>query len=555
MKQLKYFLWVAVLALSVVGCRQTVEVSFDTATQELDAEGGSIELALKSNGDWTINPVEEWLVVSPMSGNGDATLTLTAEANTTGEERSAEIKAVSKDNTASVVVTQQATAEPQYYLTVTPKQYECGDEGGEFVVEVSSNIDWIVTAPNWITRSVTEGTNNATVTLTVNPVDGEFSEMREGKVIFGSLLASDEVCVIQRHDPVLGIDITPNSLEFVCTGETKTVAVVTEDAWTASVEEDWVVLSQTEGQGDAEVTVTVGENPVYEPRQTRVLFTTAGGVQALLDLRQEASPDPHFLEVSPLEFDFGKEGGEQTITIGCDTDWLFDLDCDWLSLSQLSGTGNATLALTAEPNLLTEPRSFVFRIKSRDLFYELTVNQAAGDVPVMVSFGVDTLFVAYTGGLRQVELTSNTSWQLQASSWIGWTVAGSGEGDATFDIIVDSNTDPNDRIGFIQAIHGGQVMATLVVVQEGKYDILETDLTQLDVRSDGGDFVIQVTANQAWTVQEDVNWLHCNPQGGFGNGSFTITVDALTSTRPREGHVTVNGSNGAYIMITVSQHQ
>jgi len=554
MKQLKYYLLFAAVALSIVGCRKTVEVSFDTTAQELDAQGGSIELALKSNGDWTINPVEEWITVSPMSGNGDATLTLTAEVNATGEVRSAEIKAVSKDNTASVKVTQQAVADQQYYLSVTPKQYECGDDGGEFVVEVSSNIDWTVTSPEWITCSVTEGSNNVSVTLTVNAIDGEFNELREADVCFGSLLASDTVHVIQRLDPVLSIDVTPGNLEYVCTGETKTVSVFTEDSWTATVEEDWVVLSQTEGQGDAEISVTLGENPIYEPRRANVLFMTAGGVQALLSIRQEASPDPHFLEVSPLEISFGKEGGERDINIGCDIDWLFDLDCEWLSLSQLSGTGNSTVVLTAEPNLLTEPRSAVFHIKSRNLFYELTVNQAAGDIPLEVSFGTDTLFVAYMGGVHHVELTSNTSWQLQASGWVDWIIASTGQGDASFDIIVDSNTDPDERIGFLNAIHAGEVLATLVIVQEGRPNLLETDITLLDVRPEGGNFEVNVTANQSWTVLADVDWLHCNPQSGSGNGSFTVTVDAMVSTRPREGHIKLNGATGVFVMITVSQH-
>ena len=89
MKKLKCFLFVAAVALSLVGCQKAVEVSFDGATQEIDAQGGSIEVALKSNGEWTLVSTAEWLTVNPVSGNGDATLTLTAVANTFGESRSA----------------------------------------------------------------------------------------------------------------------------------------------------------------------------------------------------------------------------------------------------------------------------------------------------------------------------------------------------------------------------------------------------------------------------------------------------------------------------------
>lgn len=551
MKQLKCFLIVAAVALTVMSCQKTVEVSFENTTQEIGAQGGSIELALKSNGDWTIEPTVEWMTINPMSGKGDATLTLTAEANTTGESRTAEVKATTKDNIATLTLTQGAAEE---YVNVTPKEILCGSEGGEFVVELSTTVDWTVSAPEWIVCTPNEGSGDASITLRVNPVDGDFSGDREAEVLFGDLNISDKIHVVQTVDPVLGIEITPNNLNFVCTGETKTVSVTTEDSWTASANEDWVTLSQTEGQGDAEISVTVAENPIYIDRAATVRFSTASGVHAILTIIQEATPDPHFLEVSPLVFEFGKEGGERSLTIGCDTDWGIDMDCPWLSISQLTGTGNATVVLTANQNELNEPRSYEFHIKSGELNYEITVRQAAGDVPLVAAFDSDTLFVAYTGGMQHVQLTSNTTWLLQVSEWISLITVSSGDGDASFDILVDNNLAPDDRVGFVKAVHAGQVLATLVVVQEGRPDILETDYTEVDVRPEGGDYVIQVTANQKWTVATNEEWMRCNPQSGFGNGSFTITVDALPSPRPRTGYIKVSGSTGAQVMITVNQH-
>ncbi len=559
MKHLKYYLLVAVVALSIVGCRKTIEVSFENVPQELEAQGGTIELALKSNGEWVIGSTVDWIAIEPMSGNGDATLTLTALANTTGELRSAQITATTKDNTAVMNVTQKA--EENYYLIVTPEEIVCGEEGGEFTVVVSSNVEWNVFAPDWISCSVAGGSNDSTILLTVSPMGDGLEESRMGDVFFGRSLVStgansvtDKIHVVQTADPILGIELTPNDLHFECMGETKTVFVSTEDSWTATAEDDWVTLSQAQGQGDAEISVSVNENPVFVDRRSIVHFTTAGGVQTALIIRQSAAIDPHFLEVSPLAFEFGKEGGEQEITIGCDTDWLFFIDCDWLSLSQLSGTGNTRVVLTAEQNELNEPRSTEFAIKSDGLFYELTVNQAAGDAPLVTYFDPDSLFVMYSGGIQHVQLNSNVSWQLQTSDWISMISPASGEGNASFDIIVNSHSDPEDRIGYVRAIHDGQVKATLVVVQEGKPDILETDVTSIDVRPEGGDFVVHVTANQSWTTKVNTEWMQCVPVGGFNNGSFTIRVESMPSTEPRTGQIKVVGSMGSVVVITVNQH-
>ena len=554
MKKLNYLLFVATMALAFVGCRKPVEVSFDTTLQAINAQGGSIEMLLKSNGEWTINPTAEWIRVTPTAGKGDATLTLTAEANMTGEDRATEVKAVTKDNIATLILTQGHVAQPQHYLTVTPKEFRCGSAGGEVTVEVLSNIDWTVTAPQWITCSVTEGSNNATVILTVNPVDGDFIEMREAEVLFGSQLASDGVHVVQTLEPTMGISVVPKNLDFVCTGGTKTVSVSTEDAWTAYVAVDWVTLNQTEGQSSAEINVTLGENPIYEQRQTIVLFTTAGGVQAMLGITQEASPDPHFLEVSPLEFQFGNNGGVSDIIVGCDTDWEFDLEVDWLSLSQDSGTGNATILLTAAPNTLNELRMAQFHIKSGNLSHEFVVRQEAGEDPLIAAFEPETLFVAYTGGIQHLSLLSNTTWQLQFSEWIS-ILNNSGQGDASFDIIVDANQDPEEREGYINAVHNGQVLATMIVVQEGKPNILETDVTELDVRPEGGSYEVQVIANQSWVVNTDVDWVHCDPQSGFGPRTLTLTVDPMLGIRPRTGHVKLSGETGNQVIIIVNQHQ
>lgn len=542
---------VAAIAFAFMGCRKPVEVSFDQATQEIDAEGGTIEVSLKSNGDWTIAMTEGWVMVSSIKGNGDATLTLTVAPNTTGESRTTEITASTKDNTAVLTLTQNA---PQYYVNVTPLDIVCGAEGGEFTVEVSSNVEWEVITPQWVTSSMMNGSNDATLTLTISPMEGDHAGNREGEVIIsGSESVSAKVNVIQSVSPSSDIQVIPENLSFACTGETKTVAVTAEDSWIATVGEEWVVLNQNEGQGIAEISVTVGENPMFEVRQTNVVFNTVGGAQAVLVIRQEASPNPHFLEVSPLVFQFGKDGGEREISVSCDADWGFDLDCDWLSLSQQSGTGNATVVLTAEPNMLLESRTMDFRIKSGVLNAELTASQAPGDEPIMASFEPDTMFVSFTGGVHTLQLTSNTTWQLQVSSWITM-ITSSGEGDATFDIVVNSNSEPNERIGFVKAIHNGQVLGTMIVVQEGKVDILETDITELDVRPEGGSFEIQVSSNQSWTVNTDVEWIHCDPLSDFGNKILTVTVDAMQGFRPRTGHVKLSGEMGNSVIITVNQH-
>jgi hypothetical protein len=126
--------------------------------------------------------------------------------------------------------------------------------------------------------------------------------------------------------------------------------------------------------------------------------------------------------------------------------------------------------------------------------------------------------------------------------------------DIDLHIVVDFNENSEDRIGYVNAKHNGQILATMIIVQEGWYSILEASLTEIEARPEGGEYVIQVTANQSWSVNTTENWIHCTPNSGFSNGEFTITVDAMEGVRPRMGRIKLGGSTGDQVMIMVNQH-
>ena len=132
MKKLKCLLFVAVVALAFAGCRKPVEVSFAENAKEIAAVGETFEVGLKSNGEWTVTTSVDWVSVAPSSGSGDATLTVMVQSNLTSESRTAEIKAVTKDHSDLLNLTQAMEG----FITVAPTSIFCGDDGGEFNVEI-----------------------------------------------------------------------------------------------------------------------------------------------------------------------------------------------------------------------------------------------------------------------------------------------------------------------------------------------------------------------------------------------------------------------------------
>lgn len=548
MKNLKHLLFVAALSLMFVGCGKDILVSFESDTIEVGTQGGTVTVALSSNGDWTIDATPDWITVTPMSGNGDVTLTMDVLVNETPQTRTGEIKVSTKDNTA-VLTVQQGSG---LYLSVTPNHMEFEGDGGEFVVTVSSNISWMVSSlPDWVSCSQTNGEGDATVTMTVAPFDSK-AEVREVEVTFGDTEVSDVLRIMQVAGSLVGtLVVTPQIVEVAYSGESKPITVLCDEAWSATIDGDWVTLNKTQGEGNDELTVTVMENTLLEQRGVSIDFVSASGNMATVKVIQEAAPNPHYLNVTPTTLSFSNEGGSQEVTIESDEAWTVDFDSDWATVSALSGSGNGTLTITVDPNPLQQTRSLRFYVSSGSLRQSVVVDQEPGTIVPYATFTPNTMNVAYNGGVVTLNLTSNIGWTLRASSWI-MLLTTSGEGDASFDIIVDSNPNVVARDGFVEALYEGQVMGRIDIVQQARPSSVMVDISELNVGPEGGTYTIHVTASQRWSAVADQDWISCSQWDGLGDASIELTVKPKDTDAPRTAHLRIETEIDA-VTVTVNQ--
>jgi hypothetical protein len=555
MNKMRCFLAAIVALVVMAGCGKKVDVALGTTTLNLAAEGESVEVALTSNGDWTVDAYPDWLTVSPTSGKGDATLTLTAPLNDTDAARSGELHVSTKDNSATLTVSQEVMDKD--YIIVSPESIESEAEGGDFTLTVTSNCDWAVNVPvNWLTCEPMSGTGNGTVTVSISPVEGDI-ELRETTIVFSGVESELVPVHVMQHAQVhVPINVEPNSVMLDYEATELPVTVSCEGSWTATSDVEWVNLSVTSGNGNANLTVMVAENEVMEARVAQVTFLLETEDYATLVIKQDGMPDPHHLEVTPETLAFSKDGGTAEIDITCDVEWTASVPVAWASLSTTSGVGDGSLVLNVESNPVSEPRQTAVTVTSDGLIRYVVVSQAAGEVPVSLTVSPDTLYAAYTGGFKHFSITSNASWSLMTPNddWITLQTT-SGTGDGEIDIIVDYNGSGTERVGVVNVIHNFTVMATVVVVQESKPNIFETDVTEINVRPEGGEYTIQLTANQSWTTNCDSEWMTCSPESGTGDCTLIVNVEALASPRPRTGTVKIVGSTGAQIYVTVNQHE
>ena len=485
MKRLHFFLFVAFTACLLVSCRKPVEVSFGVQSLNVAAEGGDYTVELKSNGEWSIGSASDWLTVLPTSGNGNATLKLVAQPNTSEQSRSMELRATTKDNSASLTISQEGASNGE-------------DPNGE--------------DPN--------------------------GEDPNGEDPNG-------------EDPEHFLTVTPNELQFVCTGENKVITIECDEAWSITEVTEWMGFDKTEGDGNDEVVVTVGENPLHEMRSAEIEIRSASGNAAVINVSQEASPVQHFLNVTPTGLSFGKEGESKDVTIECDAEWQVVFDADWLTASVNEGSGNGTVTFTALPNVFMETREAIVTINSRLLSQTISMRQSPGDEPIWVNVTPDSLFVPYVGGVRSISITSNHTWTVTVPSWITVLVT-SGTGDATIEMMVDANAGNTPRTGNITIQHGTEVLATVAVVQEGIPSILTTNVSEINLPAEGGVQVIRLTANQSWRIRK-ASWIECTPMEGTGDMEISVKVGPLETAEPREAVIMIIGDLDAVATVTVRQ--
>lgn len=458
MNVLKHIVLVAALALLAAGCGKKVEISLASNEITVPSEGGTAEVALYSNGDWSVTSNSDWITVSPMSGSGDEVLTLSAAANDGTESRLGEITVATKDRMATLTVRQGVP-----YITLTPGEIECMVDGGSFEVALSSNCAWeVLSAPNWISCSVMSGENDATLVVTVDYLNDDVL-IREADVQIGNATVSALLHVVQRAPEEITIVVNPTLIEVEGGGGVQSVSVTCPVGWTAQTGSDWIALDAASGEGDATITVTVAANEDYVPRSGLVVFTT-------------------------------------------------------------SERGSAYL----------------------------TVNQEASGVAV-VELQPDTVYISPEGDLSTITLTSNTSWTLFTESWVSLFQT-EGTGNAQIGLYVDKNPSAVDRMANVYAKSNNQVLDQVVVFQPGRVPYLETDVAQIAAANEGGVYTINISSNQAWMVNKGSDWMHYEPENGYGNGQLVIGVDANMSSHPRSAELHLNGlEDGSVVMITIKQ--
>lgn len=190
---------------------QTAEISGDEEEVSVVflSKAGTATLLFKSNKQWTASflngRAKEWCSIpSESGGKGTYTLTIAVKENETYDERAAVIALQCEDIKRTIVVTQKQ----KDALLLSPGRVELPQTGGDFSIEVRTNVDFTLSIPSdasqWLHRAETKGLDYNKITILADP-NAEIKP-RQAIIVVSSSIGNEEVNVYQvGEEPALVI--------------------------------------------------------------------------------------------------------------------------------------------------------------------------------------------------------------------------------------------------------------------------------------------------------------------------------------------------------------
>lgn len=480
------------------------------------AAGGTTTIAITtaSGCPWTAASNAPWIAVSPATGTGSGSATITVAA-TDGPTR-----------TGTATIAGQiftVTQSPGCSFSVSPLSHNLPAGGGTAAVSIasSSGCAWTATsnAP-WLTiTSGASGNGAGSVSFSAAATTGP---SRSGTLT----IAGQTVTVSQGEGCTFAI--SPDNQSVPAAGGTGTVSVTAGGgcAWTASSNASWISITQgASGSGNGNVAfranATTGPSRAGTITIAGRTFTVNQGQGCSFSLASSSASAPA-----------GGGNGSFDVRTADGCGWSASSNASWLSVTGgATGSGNGTVRYSAAAN--TGPSRSGTITAAGQTF---TVTQSAG---CSYSIAPDTYSAGAGGATTSVAVTvaAGCAWTASSNaSWIGISSGASGTGNGTVQLVVAANSEA-DRQGTV-TIAG----RTFTVTQASGCTIgIAPSSSTAPAAGATGSFAVTGGAGCAWTASPSASWISIT-SGANGSGNGTVQFAVAANSGPgRTGTIAVAG--------------
>lgn len=246
-------------------------------------------------------------------------------------------------------------------LNATPTGITIGRlSGSTGTLTVESNTTWSASDnQSWLSLTPAGGSNNGTITLTATSTNTSTSARSATVTISGAgvtpktIAITQEATVLTVSQSSLTIGAPPNS--------TKTFTITSNISWSVSSSQTWLTVNNSSGTGNATITLTAAANPSTATRSATITISGSGVSSKTISVTQEASLPSLNVSASALTI-LAAANSIISFEITSNIGWTVLSNKAWLRVSNVSGSGNSPITLTAEKNPVPETRTAIVTI-------------------------------------------------------------------------------------------------------------------------------------------------------------------------------------------------
>lgn len=213
-----------------------------------------------------------------------------------------------------------------------------------YYITISSNTSWsIVSGDNWLSFNANSGSGSTTISLLVSDNSGS---ARTGTVVFEDANGIQRTLTVNQvasDAQVETISVSPASLSFASSGESRVFVITTDAEWNISYPE-WVTLSQDSGSGTTTVTATTSAN-TGSNRIGQIRAYTSND-SSLIVARQEGYSVEAQGSINPIELQVPFYSYNYQIYVTSNVAWELESNQNFVSFSPSTGMTGTSIPVT-----------------------------------------------------------------------------------------------------------------------------------------------------------------------------------------------------------------
>ena len=425
---------------------------------EFPAEGGSAEVEIQSNTDFSCEAAQGWIHVQRTRALESHSISVTVDANGNTEPRDGSILVKSEAGDQTLAVRQEG-AVPDYFF-LEPEEVTLGAEGGDFSVTVSSTRQYhLESVPGWISARTVSGGVHA-FTAQANETLSE----RSGVIVFCDEKGACISCQVRQAaaEPDYFF-LEPKEVTLDAEGGDFSVTVTSTRPYQISSYPGW--LEPKSDAGEVHV-FRVSPNEDLTERSGGIVFCDNNGECISCQVTQSCTTPYLELDVSLLRFD--AEGGQKDILVHTNDNWTATVSgASWFTVSPASFSGDGYLSVMAFGNGYASRRDGMLLIRTaHGLEKQIPIVQEAGSSTLQLS--EMSLSFPAEGGQQTVTIRSNDRWTVSSDVlWYSFTPI-QGEGDGILSVSAEANDVIDARQGLLTVRTEGGITVTLDIRQDPK---------------------------------------------------------------------------------------